>query len=104
MVVGISKVKIYVVDAMSMKDKRMVLRSIKDRLKSNTNIAIAQVDGNDDWRIAELGLVALSNSRSHADKLLSNMIQFLEKDGRIQIVDYYTETMPIGFMDGDRWE
>ncbi|NMA94845.1 MAG: DUF503 domain-containing protein [Clostridiales bacterium] len=95
MIVGICKLDIYIVDAMTLKDKRMVLRSIKDRLKSKFNISIAETDKNDNWRLAELGISSVSNSGAHIDKMLSNVINSIEADGRIQIIDYYTEKLSI---------
>ncbi len=95
MVIGVCRIELCIVDALSLKDKRMVLRSIKDRLKTKFNIAIAEIDKNDNWRIAELGITCVSNAGSHADSILSNVINFLERDGRAQIIDYYTETIHV---------
>lgn len=95
MVVGVCRIELCIVDALSLKDKRMVLRSIKDRLKLKFNIAIAEIDRNDSWRIAELGITCVSNAGSHADSILANVINFLESDGRAQIIDYHTEKIYI---------
>lgn len=95
MVVGICKIELCIADALSLKDKRMVLRSIKDRLKIKFNIAIAEVDKNDSWRMAELGITCVSNEGAHVDSIMSSVVNFLERDGRAQIIDYYTEQIHI---------
>ena len=82
-------------DAISLKDKRMVLRSIKDRLKLKFNISVAEVGENDNWRIAQIGIVCVSNEGGHVDSIISNALNLLEKDGRAQIVDYYTEQIHV---------
>ncbi|HHW70746.1 MAG TPA: DUF503 domain-containing protein [Clostridiales bacterium] len=95
MVVGVCSIEFYIDGAMSLKDKRMVIRSIKDRLKFKFNVSVAEVGENDNWRIAQLGITCVSNSGHHVDSMISGVINFLEKDVRIRILDYYTEQIHI---------
>lgn len=91
MVVGVCSVELYIDDAMSLKDKRMVIRSIKDRLKLKFNISVAEVGKNDNWRIAQLGISCVSNEGAHVDSMISGVMNFLERDVRIQVLDCRTE-------------
>ena len=59
--------------AHSLKDKRQVLRSVKDRLRNNFNIAIAEIEATDLWQRATLGVVSISDSRDYLDGLMRNV-------------------------------
>jgi len=61
--------------AHSLKDKRQVLRSLKDRLRNSFNIAIAEIDGTDLWQRATLGAVSISDSRDYLEGLMRNVEQ-----------------------------
>jgi uncharacterized protein len=59
--------------AHSLKDKRQVLRSLKDRLRSQFNVAVAELDHTDLWQRATLGVVSISDSRDYLDGLMHNV-------------------------------
>ena len=59
--------------AHSLKDKRQVLRSVKDRLRNSFNIAIAEIEVTDLWQRATLGVVSISGSRDYLDGLMRNV-------------------------------
>jgi uncharacterized protein YlxP (DUF503 family) len=59
--------------AHSLKDKRQVLRSVKDRLRNSFNIAIAEIEATDLWQRATLGVVSISDSRDYLDGLMRNV-------------------------------
>ena len=61
--------------AHSLKDKRQMLRSLKDRLRNSFNIAIAEIDGTDLWQRATLGAVSISDSRDYLEGLMRNVEQ-----------------------------
>lgn len=56
--------------AHSLKDKRQVLRSVKDRLRNSFNIAIAEIEATDLWQRATLGVVSISDSRDYLQGLM----------------------------------
>jgi len=95
MVVGICRMILGLDDAFSLKEKRHVVRSIIDRLKTRFNIAVAEVDMNDKWKNAAIGAVCVSNEAGHADSILAEVVSFVEKDGRAVLVDYTTELIHI---------
>jgi uncharacterized protein YlxP (DUF503 family) len=59
--------------AHSLKDKRQVVRSLKDRLRNSFNISIAEIEVTDLWQRATLGVVSISDSRDYLDGLMRNV-------------------------------
>jgi uncharacterized protein len=59
--------------AHSLKDKRQVVRSVKDRLRNSFNISIAEIEATDLWQRATLGVVSISGSRDYLDGLMRNV-------------------------------
>jgi uncharacterized protein YlxP (DUF503 family) len=59
--------------AHSLKDKRQVLRSLKDRLRTQFNVAVAELDHTDLWQRATLGVVSISDSRDYLDGLMQRV-------------------------------
>ncbi len=59
--------------AHSLKDKRQVLRSMKDRLRNSFNISVAEIDPTDLWQRATLGVVSISDSRDYLEGLMRNV-------------------------------
>lgn len=59
--------------AHSLKDKRQVLRSIKDRLRNSFNISVAEIDATDLWQRATIGVVSISDSRDYLEGLMRNV-------------------------------
>lgn len=59
--------------AHSLKDKRQVLRSLKDRLRAHFNVAVAELDHTDLWQRATVGVVSISDSRDYLDGLMRNV-------------------------------
>jgi uncharacterized protein len=59
--------------AHSLKDKRQVVRSLKDRLRNSFNISVAELDATDLWQRATLGVVSISDSRDYLEGLMRNV-------------------------------
>jgi len=59
--------------AHSLKDKRQVLRSVKDGLRNHFNVAVAELDASDAWQRATLGVVSISDSRDYLEGLMRNV-------------------------------
>jgi uncharacterized protein len=57
----------------SLKDKRQVVRSLKDRLRSSFNVAVAEVDASELWQRATVGVVSVSDSRDYLEGLMRNV-------------------------------
>jgi len=59
--------------AHSLKDKRQVLRSLKDKLRNGFNVAVAELDANDLWQRATVGVVSISGSQDYLQGLMQNV-------------------------------
>jgi uncharacterized protein YlxP (DUF503 family) len=73
MVVAILRVSLSIPHADSLKDKRRVLKSIKDRIRNGFNVSIAEIGNQDIWRNAELGVAVISEDSSYANGVLSRV-------------------------------
>jgi uncharacterized protein YlxP (DUF503 family) len=74
MPVGLLTLEIHIPDAQSLKDKRQVLRSLKDRLRREYNVAIAELDHHDVWQRSVIGIVTLSNEEKHVREMLNKVL------------------------------
>lgn len=79
MVVGLLTLEVHLPYAHSLKDKRQVLRSLKDRLRSHFNVAVAEVGHQDLWQRATVGVVSVSNDRTYLNQLLEGVADEAEK-------------------------
>ena len=64
----------------SLKGKRRVIASLMTRVRNKFNVSIAEVDFNDSWQQAALGLTTVSNSARHADESIGNVIAYIESN------------------------
>ena len=78
MIVGLLTVELHVAGSRSLKDKRVVVRRIKDRLKK-FNVAISEVDHQDLWQRGALAVVTVSTDQDHADRELSAAASEIER-------------------------
>ena len=77
MTVGIARLTLYIPDSHSLKDKRMVLRRVKDRTRQKFNVAVAEVEDNDVWQRAVLGLAVVGNEGRFVESALDEVIRFV---------------------------
>ncbi len=95
--VGVARVTLYLDDSFSLKDKRHVVRSIKDQVRHRFNVGIAEVEDLDDMRVGTLAVVCVSNSPSHADEMLAKVISFIEARVELGVIgEIETELIPFG--------
>ncbi len=88
MVIGVLEVDLSIEWAASLKDKRMALRSLKDRLRNNFNVSVAEVADNDIWTRAVLGIAIVANDQTFANQVLSKIVDFVENDREVVLDDY----------------
>jgi hypothetical protein len=75
-VVAVLTLEIFVEHSHSLKEKRHVVKGLKDRLRQRFNVAVAEIDGLDSWQHSVVAAVTVSNERSHAEQ----MLQAVEND------------------------
>ena len=74
MPVGLLTLDLYIQHAQSLKDKRQVLRSLKDRLRAKFNVAVAELEHHDTWQRSVVGVVTLSNEERHVEESLQQVL------------------------------
>ena len=79
MVIGVVTLEIHLPYADSLKDKRQVLRKVKDRLRAKFNVAIAELDHQELWQRATLGVVTLSNKQQNLEQVLQAVMTESQK-------------------------
>lgn len=79
MPIGLITLDIYIPDAQSLKDKRQVLRSLKDRLRGHFNVAVAELDHQDLWQRAVVGIVGISADGHHLEQSLAAALEESER-------------------------
>ena len=88
MIVGSLNVRLLIREARSLKDKRQVVSSIKDRLRNNFNISIAEIEAQDNRQIVVLGVAMVSNETQHVRAALSQVVEAVRGHPVAQLVDY----------------
>ncbi len=73
MVVAVLKIALSIPQANSLKDKRRVIKSVKDRLRNGFNVSVAEIGDQDIWRSARLGVAVISEDSSYANGVLSRI-------------------------------
>jgi uncharacterized protein YlxP (DUF503 family) len=71
--IGFLTIELRIEAAHSLKDKRQVTRSLKDRLRSSFNVAVAELESSPLWNQATIGVVSVSHSRDYLDGLMKNV-------------------------------
>ncbi|HEY4579848.1 MAG TPA: DUF503 domain-containing protein [Candidatus Acidoferrales bacterium] len=79
MAIGLLTLEIHIPDSHSLKDKRQVLRSLKDRLRGRFNVAVAELDHQESWQRAQVGIVSLSNDAAHLEQSLRAVLNEAEE-------------------------
>jgi len=93
MIIGACTIKLLIYESDSLKEKRHVIKSLIGKIQSRFNVSIAEVDLNDSWKTSIIGFACVTNDTSHANQMVSNIIKFIDKDSRVEIVDYSIEIL-----------
>jgi uncharacterized protein len=96
MVVGTCRLELRIPQTSSLKGKRQVLRSIKDRVRSRFNVSIAEVGYLDEWQRATLAVACVSNEVKVVDGLLNKVVDLVESHGLALLVDYTIDVVSHG--------
>ncbi len=82
--------ELYHAGAHSLKDKRSVIKSLKDRLHNEFNVSVAETGRHDAWQTAELTVCLVSTDRRHAESLLEAVDRFVAANPLCRVVDTAT--------------
>ena len=79
MFIGVSQVTLHLPDSHSLKDKRQIVKSVTARARNRFEVAIAEVEEQERWQIAVLGVSCVSNSSQHAAEILGHVQRYIEE-------------------------
>ncbi len=86
MIVGVCTVELFIAESRSLKDKRQVVHSLRDRLQGKFNLSIAEVDGQDLWQKAVLGMACVANERGHVNQVLDQALNLIRSVPAVEVV------------------
>jgi uncharacterized protein YlxP (DUF503 family) len=87
MVVGALTLTVQVPESTSLKEKRMVVRSLTSRIRQTFNVAVAEVGDQDLWQSAVLGIVCISGDGRHADEMCQKVLRFVDDHGEALVLN-----------------
>ena len=91
MIIGTLEVKLMVPWSHSLKEKRMVLRSITERIKNKFNVSVAEIDDQDLHQSIVLGIACVSNETSHANSVLQKVLDYIAGNCEAEVIDSIIE-------------
>ncbi|MBM3156574.1 MAG: DUF503 domain-containing protein [Chloroflexi bacterium] len=92
--IGALKVRLRIPENHSLKGKRMIVRSITSQVKSKFNVSVAEIEDQDMWQVATLGITCVSNDSRRANETLSYVMNFIEANrGDAEVLDYEIELL-----------
>jgi uncharacterized protein YlxP (DUF503 family) len=89
-IVGVLTWELHLDGCRSLKEKRRILKSLKDRLHNRFNVSVAETAHQDLWQRAELTCCVVANDRRHGESVLSSADKLVDSDGFSRIVDSST--------------
>ncbi|MBM4132763.1 MAG: DUF503 domain-containing protein [Nitrospira sp.] len=93
MIIGLCTVELVIPDAHSLKAKRQVLLSLKDRLRDKFNVSVAEVDEQDLWQKAVLGIACVANEGKHVNQVLDQAVNLIRSVPLVELVQVRIELL-----------
>ncbi len=91
MIIGTLRVRLLIREARTLKDKRQVVQSIKDRLHNDFNVSIAEIEAQDNRQLVVLGMAMVSNETHHVKQVLGKIVEALRVHPVAEFLDYELE-------------
>jgi uncharacterized protein YlxP (DUF503 family) len=79
MFVALARIEIHIPDAASLKDKRRVLQSVSKRLRNQFPVSVAEIEAQEQWGLAVLGIAVVSGSGGHAREVVDAAVRFIDR-------------------------
>ncbi len=96
MTIGACRVRLRLPENQSLKSKRQVVKSVTAQVRNTFNVSIAEVEDQELWQVATLGIVCVSNNGQHVNATLSKVVDFVSQTRLdIEMLDYEIEILPV---------
>lgn len=89
--VAVLTLELFIPHAQSLKDKRQILKSIKEHVRGKYNVSIAEINFHDKWQRARLGLSMLGNDKTHIEACLQSIVNWTADDPRYELTGHQVE-------------
>jgi uncharacterized protein len=86
MLIGVCQIELFIHASSSLKEKRFVVKSLKDKISNRFNVSVAEVDHLDKWQRASLGLATVTNEHKIIDHTFSEIIKLIESNGEAEVI------------------
>ena len=93
MIVGVCTIDLHLPGIGSLKGKRQILLSLKERIKNTYNVSIAEIDANDLWQRAVLGVACVANDGRHVNQVLDSVLNAVRANPSVELVQHHTELL-----------
>jgi len=93
MIVGLCTVELFIPDGHSLKAKRQVLLSLKDRLRDKFNVSVAEVGEQDLWQKAVLGMACVANESAYVNQVLDQAVNLIRSVPLVEVVRVQIEML-----------
>mgnify|MGYP001595279480 CR=1 FL=1 len=93
MVIGVVTARLHLSDSQSLKDKRRVIKSLKDRALARMNVSVAEIGDQDKWQVAEMAFVTVGANSEIVQNRIADISKFIRSDPRYVLLDLHTEMM-----------
>jgi len=91
MVVGVCTLDLHLPGVDSLKGKRQILLSLKERIQRKFNVSIAEVDGQDLWQRAVLGVACVAKEQRHTNQVLDSVLNLVRANPSVELVRQHME-------------
>jgi uncharacterized protein YlxP (DUF503 family) len=91
--IGVLCVNLFCGEAASLKDKRQIIRSLIAKLKNKYNIAVKEVDNEDKWQVATLGIVTIDKNEFMVHNTIENIMNYINNCHNLVVVDNFKEIL-----------
>lgn len=91
MTIGVMEIRLAIREALDLKGKRRILKSLKDRIRQEFNVSVAEVGRQDAHQHSVLGVAVVATDGRFADQVLSQVVNLIRSVHWVQLVDYTVE-------------
>ncbi|MEW6536353.1 MAG: DUF503 domain-containing protein [Candidatus Auribacterota bacterium] len=93
MVITLMQVQLSIPASHSLKEKRMVVKSVKDRIRHRFNVSISEIGDHEQWNSSVLGIACIGTDSKYVDTVLNDVIRLIDQAPGAHIIDYYQERL-----------
>lgn len=89
--VAVLLISVHLPEAQSLKDKRMVIKSVKEKIKARLNVCVAEIDGQDKWQVATLGFSMIAADPKLLESSVQAIISMVESNPMLVVCEKHLE-------------